>query len=298
MVFSHRRLRRLSRLFQGSQGREVCRSGCRSEGYDAIVEGVPAYSTLGKFDDPILNTMMGYGDDELAAIMFHELAHQVVYIPDDSSFNEAFAVTVEREGLTRWLAARGRSADLQRHRERRERQAASIRIIARHRDRLSALYSSAVAPELMRGRKAEEFAALVDELKALDCALRRQVAARRGARGGAAQQRATGVAGDLLRLRAGLRAPARDRAARPATLLCRGARSWPGCRASSVARSCAPVEQVAVVLCSVKILARALRPRPCHDRRAACSFARSPNLSSMPRGATGSSTCFAWLLRN
>jgi predicted aminopeptidase len=140
----------------------------RSEGYDAIVEGVPAYSTLGKFDDPILNTMMGYGDDELAAILFHELSHQVIYIPDDSSFNEAFAVTVEREGLTRWLAARGRSADLQRHRERRERQAASIRIIARHRDRLSALYSSAAAPEVMRRGKAEEFAALVDELKALD----------------------------------------------------------------------------------------------------------------------------------
>jgi predicted aminopeptidase len=140
----------------------------RSEGYDAIVEGVPAYSTLGKFDDPILNTMMGYGDDELAAILFHELSHQVVYIPDDSSFNEAFAVTVEREGLTRWLAARGRSADLQRHRERRERQAASIRIIARHRDRLSELYSSAAAPELMRRGKADEFAALVGELKALD----------------------------------------------------------------------------------------------------------------------------------
>jgi predicted aminopeptidase len=142
-------------------------AGLRDQGYDAIVEGVPAYSTLGKFDDPILNTMMGYGDDELAAIMFHELSHQVVYIPDDSSFNEAFAVTVEREGLTRWLAAHGRSAELQRHRERRERQAESIHIIARHRDRLAALYSGSLPPELMRSRKAEEFAALAAELEAL-----------------------------------------------------------------------------------------------------------------------------------
>jgi predicted aminopeptidase len=104
--------------------------------------------------------------------MFHELSHQVIYIADDSSFNEAFAVTVEREGLARWLAAHGRSADLQRHRDRRERQAESIHIIARHRDALSALYASGVAPEVMRQRKAEEFAALVTDLKALDARYR------------------------------------------------------------------------------------------------------------------------------
>jgi predicted aminopeptidase len=140
----------------------------RKQGFDAVVEGVPAYSTLGKFDDPILNTMMGYGDDELATIMFHELSHQVIYIPNDSSFNEAFAVTVEREGLARWLAAHGRSADLKRHRERRERQAESIHIIARHRDRLAALYASGIEAPVMRARKAEEFTALTADLRALD----------------------------------------------------------------------------------------------------------------------------------
>ena len=75
----------------------------RTEGFEAIVNGVAAYSTLGKFNDPILSTMMSYGDDELASIMFHELAHQLVYIADDTAFNEAFAVTVEQEGLARWL---------------------------------------------------------------------------------------------------------------------------------------------------------------------------------------------------
>jgi predicted aminopeptidase len=79
----------------------------RARGFDTIVGGVPAYSTLGKFNDPILNTMMTYGDDELASIMFHELSHQVVYIADDTSFNEAFAVTVEQEGLARWLKSQG-----------------------------------------------------------------------------------------------------------------------------------------------------------------------------------------------
>ena len=140
----------------------------RREGFDAVVEGVPAYSTLGKFNDPIMSTMMSYGDDELASIMFHELSHQVVYIADDTSFNEAFAVTVEQEGLARWLKQRGRPADLARYRARRERQAESIRIVARYRDQLKNLYSSGLAPEAMRRRKSEVFAALVAELKAAD----------------------------------------------------------------------------------------------------------------------------------
>ncbi|HEU4591995.1 MAG TPA: aminopeptidase [Steroidobacteraceae bacterium] len=140
----------------------------RRKGLDAVVEGVPAYSTLGRFNDPIMNTMMSYGDDELAAIMFHELSHQVVYIPNDSSFNEAFAITVEQEGLARWLTAQGRAADLQRHLERRRRQAESIQIIARHRDRLAELYASGEPAAVMRRRKAEIFAALAGELEALD----------------------------------------------------------------------------------------------------------------------------------
>jgi predicted aminopeptidase len=112
--------------------------------------------------------MLSYGDDELASILFHELSHQVVYIPGDSAFNEAFAVTVEQEGLARWLEARGRPDELARHVERRARQAASIRIVAKYRERLAKLYSSALpAAELRRG-KSETFAALSEELRALD----------------------------------------------------------------------------------------------------------------------------------
>jgi len=139
-----------------------------AQGYDTMVGGTPAYSTLGKFNDPILNTMMSYGDDELASILFHELSHQLVYIPDDTAFNEAFAVTVEQEGLARWLKSRGREGDLVRHRKRRERQAESLGVIRRYRTELERLYSSGVDVAVMRERKASVFARLVDELKALD----------------------------------------------------------------------------------------------------------------------------------
>jgi predicted aminopeptidase len=70
---------------------------------DVFIGTVPAYSTLGYFDDPVLNTFIHYPDAELARLIFHELAHQVVYVKDDSEFNESFATTVEKEGLRRWL---------------------------------------------------------------------------------------------------------------------------------------------------------------------------------------------------
>jgi predicted aminopeptidase len=140
----------------------------QAEGFDTTIGGVPAYSTLGKFNDPILNTMMTYGDDELASIMFHELSHQVVYIPDDSSFNEAFAVAVEQEGLARWLKFRGRETDLGKYLKRRKRQEEGMHVVARHREQLQALYRTALEPAAMRARKAEVFEQLVRELKALD----------------------------------------------------------------------------------------------------------------------------------
>jgi predicted aminopeptidase len=133
-----------------------------------MIGGTAAYSTLGKFNDPILSTMMIYGDDELASIMFHELSHQLVYIPDDTSFNEAFAVAVEHEGLARWLKFRGREADLGKYLKRRGRQSEAMHIVARYRTQLDALYHSPLDAVSMRAHKADVFAALVRELKALD----------------------------------------------------------------------------------------------------------------------------------
>ncbi|HUQ09901.1 MAG TPA: aminopeptidase [Steroidobacteraceae bacterium] len=138
-----------------------------AEGLDVMVGGVPAYSTLGKFNDPILNTMMSYGDDELASIIFHELSHQVVYVPGDTSFNEAFAVAVEQEALARWLKFRGREQELGRFLRRRERQAESLAVVARYRKELTQLYQLPVPLGEMRDRKRAVFARLVGELRAL-----------------------------------------------------------------------------------------------------------------------------------
>ena len=78
-----------------------------AQNLDVLTYGVPAYSTLGWFDDPLLNTLIDLPDWALAGIMFHELAHQLIYVEDDTIFNEAFAQSVEEEGRRRWLAQHG-----------------------------------------------------------------------------------------------------------------------------------------------------------------------------------------------
>lgn len=77
----------------------------RRQGLDTWVGGVTAYSTLGWFDDPLLSTVIDRDDYQLAALIFHELAHQVVYVKGETEFNESFATTVEQAGLRRWVAA-------------------------------------------------------------------------------------------------------------------------------------------------------------------------------------------------
>ena len=138
------------------------------EGYDVAVEGVPAYSTLGKFADPVLSSMMRYGDDDLVATIFHELAHQRLYVKDDSSFNEAFATTVEEAGLERWLAARGTPERMREFRAEQAREAALMSILARRRSELAALYAAKEPPAAMRPRKAALFAALADDIHAFE----------------------------------------------------------------------------------------------------------------------------------
>jgi predicted aminopeptidase len=120
----------------------------RAAGYDVVVYGVPAYSTLGWFDDPLLSSFIDYRDAELARLVFHELAHQVVYVKDDSAFNESFAVVVEREGLRRWLRDAGRAAPDARRRELEQ-------LTAELRAQLQALYAMPLAPAEMRRRKRE-----------------------------------------------------------------------------------------------------------------------------------------------
>ena len=137
-------------------------------GLDVAVDGVPAYSTLGRFADPVLSSMLRYGDDELAATIFHELAHQLLYVRGDSEFNEAFATTVEDAGLERWLTQQGASQRLQQLRERQAHAAAFVSLLARSRTRLALLYASGVARDEMRAGKAQILGALAADIRALE----------------------------------------------------------------------------------------------------------------------------------
>src|ERR1700683_3982234 len=142
-------------------------AGLKESGHDVVVEGVPAYSTLGRFADPVLNTMLIYGDRELAAIIFHELAHQLIYVAGDSEFNEAFAVTVEETGLGRWLQFKGRSAELADYRAERARDFEFNVLIARRRTELAHLYAAKLPPDVMRAHKQEQFASLAQDMRDL-----------------------------------------------------------------------------------------------------------------------------------
>ena len=139
-------------------------SKLRERGYDVHVGPSIAYSTLGHLRDPVLNTMLGYGDAELAAFMFHELAHQAVYAAGDSDFNEAFATVVEIEGLRRWFAHENRPADLEKFLALRERQRAAAELMVDTRRRLAELYARKLAPEATREQKAAEFGRLRESL--------------------------------------------------------------------------------------------------------------------------------------
>jgi predicted aminopeptidase len=132
----------------------------RGEGLDVSVGGVAAYSTLGHFNDPILNTMLGWDDIELASIVFHELTHQMLYVPNDTSFNEALATTVEEEGVRRWLIHQGRDRDLANHVLQQAQYLKVIDLLNHTRAELGSIYASGAAPAQMRERKSAALAAM------------------------------------------------------------------------------------------------------------------------------------------
>ena len=135
-------------------------AGLRRQGRDVFVAGIPAYSTLGWFDDPVLNTFIRYPDAEIARLMFHELAHQVVYVSGDTMFNESFATAVEMEGMDRWLERRGTPAERAAYERRQAYKADFVALVLRYRDQLRTLYASNLDDEAKRARKAETFSGL------------------------------------------------------------------------------------------------------------------------------------------
>lgn len=132
-----------------------------ADGYDVYTGGVDAYSTLGWFEDSLLSTVINRSDFQLAALIFHELAHQVVYLPGDTTFNESFATTVEREGLRRWLIQRGDSAALADAELIRLRQSQFIELVKEYQQKFDKLYQQDLVAQEMRAGKRQ----LQDELR-------------------------------------------------------------------------------------------------------------------------------------
>ncbi|MCY4150070.1 MAG: aminopeptidase [Gammaproteobacteria bacterium] len=121
---------------------DVYQESLIEKGYDTDLYGVAAYSTLGWLSDPVLDTFLFYPDYALAGLIFHELAHQVLYVKDDSAFNEAFATAVEQEGVERWMRAEGNSEQISQYRAAREKNARIIELILDYRKRLGQAYAN------------------------------------------------------------------------------------------------------------------------------------------------------------
>lgn len=138
-----------------------------ARGFDVDVYGVQAYSTLNWFDDPVLNTFLTNDDIRLAALLFHEMAHQVIYVPNDTPFNESFAKTVERVGLRRWLQQSGTDELWQAYLLREERSAAFHDLLTQTRTDLAKIYSSRLDDEKKRLAKEERLHKSFDDYEAL-----------------------------------------------------------------------------------------------------------------------------------
>lgn len=130
------------------------------EGYDVYMGGVAAYSTLGWFNDPVLNTFLKRSDAELAALLFHELAHKTVYVKDDTRFNESFATTVERVGLKRWLTRRDAPAAFETYMAKQAREQQVITLIEQTNEKLKVIYASGESRDQMRAEKQATIAAM------------------------------------------------------------------------------------------------------------------------------------------
>ena len=131
-----------------------------AKGFDVATGGVAAYSTLGKLRDPVLSSMMHWDDVQLVAVLFHELAHQVLYVKGDSGFNESFATAVEEFGVHRWLEARGLNGDIERYESSRQLRTDLMALVATARADLEPVYASELPDDAKREQKKARLDAL------------------------------------------------------------------------------------------------------------------------------------------
>ncbi len=139
----------------------------QQQGYDVFLGGVTAYSTLGWFNDPVLNTMLRWSDIYLAKVMFHELAHQQLYVRDDTEFNESYAEAVAIIGVNKWLQQQGNQQAIESFYEEQKREKEFQQLVLRYNKKLAALYDSEVETESKRQKKQQLFQAMRDEYQLL-----------------------------------------------------------------------------------------------------------------------------------
>ena len=138
-----------------------------AQGYDVYIGGVAAYSTLGWLDDPVFSTFIYRSDIRLAALIFHELSHHLLYVSDDTTFNESFAISVEQEGLRRWLTAINnlKASEIYKLNYRRRQQ--FIELVMKYRKELETLYAKNLPIPEKRQAKAAVFEKLKDDYRLL-----------------------------------------------------------------------------------------------------------------------------------
>lgn len=138
-----------------------------ARGYDTFIGGSVAYSTLGYFADPVLDTMLRSDETEIAATLFHELAHQRVYVKDDTELSESFATAVEQYAVEAWLQSRNATDELAAYRNGLARRAAFDALVARQRGRMEELFAVGTTDDALRAAKAEAYAAMRSDYDAL-----------------------------------------------------------------------------------------------------------------------------------
>jgi predicted aminopeptidase len=139
----------------------------RADGYDVAIGGVTAYSTLGRFADPVLNTMLSRGREEIASTIFHELAHQRIYVKGDTEFNESFASAVEELGIVAWFESQGDITAICSYRQRQSQRDELQRVVAEFRSKLEDLYQRPLAVTEKREAKKRLFTRLGAEIDGL-----------------------------------------------------------------------------------------------------------------------------------
>jgi len=155
------------RGYYNEQDAETFGATLRKKHQDVLVSGVSAYSTLGWFEDPVLNTMLYRNEAMRLNLIFHELSHQKVYAKSDSAFNEAFATAVAEEGVRRWYQQQQKPQQFKAYQHVQQYRQAFNQLLKRARDDLAILYRQPLSVEVMRQRKYQRFEQLKREYKEL-----------------------------------------------------------------------------------------------------------------------------------